>query len=55
MGGGEGRIKKLAASKGAADIPKIVQDLKNAPQEGKEQCAHLLDVLAAKEEELERV
>ena len=51
MGGGEGRIKKLAASKGAADIPKIVQDLKNAPQEGKEQCAHLLDVLAAKEEE----
>ena len=51
MGVGEGRIKKLAAEKTVADIPSIIKELKNSPNEKKEECAHLLDVLASKDTE----
>ena len=44
---GEGRIKKLASQVGTEHIPGIVKDLKTAPQDGKEKCAHLLDVLTS--------
>ena len=50
MGGGDGRVKKLASLRGTDDIPSIVKDLRAAPQESKEQIAHLLDILATQNE-----
>lgn len=46
MGAGDGRIKKLASQRGTEDIPTMIKDLKSAPQTGKEQMAHLLDIVA---------
>lgn len=50
MGLGDGRVKKLASQRGTEDIPSIVKDLKSAPHERKEQIAHLLDILATRDE-----
>lgn len=50
MVAGDGRVKKLASQRGTDDIPGIVKDLKAAPQDGKEQIAHLLDILATANE-----
>ena len=43
-------MKKLAATQGKDDIPRIIKELKAAPQDGKEKNAHLLDMLAEQDE-----
>lgn len=50
MGGGDGKVKRLAAEKGTNDIPEIVKQLKSGPQEVKERQVHLLDILASQNE-----
>ena len=48
--GGEGRTRKLAAGMTKDDIPRIIKELKSAPQDGKEKSAYLLDIMAEQEE-----
>ena len=43
MGGGEGRVKKLASQRATNDIPSMVKQLKTVPQEIKAQLTHLVN------------
>ena len=47
---GEGRLKKQASALTVDDIPQVVKDLKAASYEGREKCAHLIEILAASAE-----
>ena len=46
MSAGPGRLKKQASGILPTDIPKLVTELAASASEGKEQLAHLLDILA---------